>query len=219
MAVIGQIPLRNQVRDAVAQKLWSGAWSFGDDLNEARLAAELGVSRTPLREGLVMLASEGLIEAKPNRGFHVPEVDREAVAQLYPILGALEALAVRQMKDDPHKVAKDLHRINRQLAGKTVTKARRYTGDATFHERLAVACDNPLLQDELRKLWARSRGIDGALMRGMAEVEGSSTDHKEIADAIGDADLEAAAARVENHWTSGIGVVSNWIDTVLEKKE
>ena len=74
MAKIEQIPLRNQVRDRIAEQLWRGVYSFGDDLNEARLAAELGVSRTPLREGLVMLASEGLIEARPNRGFHVPAV-------------------------------------------------------------------------------------------------------------------------------------------------
>jgi DNA-binding GntR family transcriptional regulator len=89
MAQIKQIPLRNQVRDRIAEQLWKGVYSFGDDLNEAQLATELGVSRTPLREGLVMLASEGLIEALPNRGFHVPNVDATAVAEIYLVLGSI----------------------------------------------------------------------------------------------------------------------------------
>ena len=77
MAQIKQIPLRNQVRDRIAEQLWKGVYSFGDDLNEAQLATELGVSRTPLREGLVRRASDGLIDAlrKDASGELLDEVD------------------------------------------------------------------------------------------------------------------------------------------------
>lgn len=210
MGVISQIPLRNKVRDRIAEMLWDGTWASGDDLNEARLAEELGVSRTPLREGLLMLASEGLIEAKPNRGFHVPGVDPRAVAELYPVLGALEALAVRGLTGDFAKQAKALDRISGQLDRSGLSKAKRYGFDAAWHQELVQPCGNQTLLKELRVLWARSRSIDGALARGMADVENSSTEHHRIAEALATGDLAGAASQVEAHWTKGVDVVTRW---------
>lgn len=219
MAEIEQIPLRQQVRDRVAAQLWSGTFSFGDDLNEARLAEELGVSRTPLREGLVMLASEGLVEAKPNRGFHVPGVDVSAVAQLYPILGTLEALAVRGLEGGMARLAARLDRLNGQLEESSKSVPERYALDARWHEMLIAGCPNKILRAEIAALWSRARCIDGALMRGMADVHGSCADHGDIASAIREGDLISASQKVSTHWLNGIDIVTTWIVEVMSKEK
>jgi len=65
----------------------------GDKINERALCDRFGVSRTPLREALKVLASEGLVILAPNRGARVAQITRQEVDELFPILGALEALA------------------------------------------------------------------------------------------------------------------------------
>lgn len=217
MAQIQQLPLRNQVRDRIAKQLWEGVYSFGDDLNEAQLAKELGVSRTPLREGLVMLASEGLIEALPNRGFHVPAVDANAVAELYLILGSLESLAVQTATGDLQRLGTDLERINQRISKPNATYPARNKADADWHERLIANCENETLCREISSLRARSRSIDGALIRGLANAEGSGEEHSKIAQLISKGDLPAAAKYVNEHWIKGIVVVTSWIDEMTDK--
>lgn len=218
MAQIKQIPLRNQVRDRIAEQLWSGVYSFGDDINEAQLADELGVSRTPLREGLVMLASEGLIEARPNRGFYVPSADPQAVAELYPILASLESLAVETSVGDLQRLAADLDRINARLKKPNMSNPRRNRTDVDWHERLVANCPNKTLRQEISSLRARSRSIDGALFRGMASTKGSHAEHNEIAASIGAGRLKKAATLVNDHWHRGIGVVTAWIEQSLQEE-
>ena len=217
MAQILQNLLRNQVRDRIAEQLWSGVYSFGDDLNEARLAEELGVSRTPLREGLVMLASEGLIEARTNRGFHVPSADPRAVAELYPILGSLESLAVETSTGDLQGLAKDLDRINAQLKKPKASKPHRNSTDADWHKRLIGNCPNETLRQEISSLRARSRSIDGALFRGLANVKGSRAEHRDIATTIAEGKLKKAAKLVHDHWSDGISTVTAWIEEILQE--
>ena len=218
MAKIKRTPLRQQVRDQIAEMLWSGVWAAGEDLNEAQLARELGVSRTPLREGLLLLASEGLIEARPNRGFHVPGVNSSAVAELYPILGALEALAVTNLSGDRKKIAARLDAINTRIARAESSRKRRYSSDAAWHEALVEHCGNALLRAELKTLWARARTIDGALMRGLADVENSCAEHTQIANEIGRGRLATAARLVKRHWSSGITTVTRWIEETTEHR-
>jgi DNA-binding GntR family transcriptional regulator len=92
---IQRLSLRDQVRDELAGWLNDGRLKPGQRLEEERLARAMGVSRTPLREALASLARDGLVDAVPHRGFRVPALSVEVVRDLYPIIGSLEALAVR----------------------------------------------------------------------------------------------------------------------------
>ena len=217
MSKIVMIPLREQVRNRIAEQLWKGVYSFGDDLNEARLAEELGVSRTPLREGLVMLASEGLIEALPNRGFHVPMIDAKVVAELYPIIGMLEALAIESGCGDVSKQVADLNRINQRFTKPKASKFEQNSTDADWHQRLVADCLNATLIHEIDVLRARSRCIDGAIFRGIANVERAQSDHKAIADLIESGQRKKAARRVRQHWLEGIDIVTEWLEASLPK--
>jgi len=75
------------------ERIVEGSLPPGMRLNEKALCAELGVSRTPLREALRMLAAEGLIELSPHRGAAVAPLTVETVRDVFAVMGALEALA------------------------------------------------------------------------------------------------------------------------------
>ncbi len=70
-----------------------GTLKAGDKISEPDLCDLFGVSRTPLREALKVLAAEGLVDLTPNRGARVARIAPEAVEELFPIMGMLEALA------------------------------------------------------------------------------------------------------------------------------
>jgi DNA-binding GntR family transcriptional regulator len=89
--------LRKTLHDALTpglrEMIRDGNLKPGDKISEPRLCEYFGVSRTPLREALKVLAAEGLIELLPRRGAVVAQISAEDIEELFPIMAALEALA------------------------------------------------------------------------------------------------------------------------------
>lgn len=90
------LTLKQHVCQIIREKLLSGAVKPGSRLSDDLLARELGISRSPVREALGQLASEGLIEQRPRAGAFVKQLDRREVEELYEIREALERYAVRK---------------------------------------------------------------------------------------------------------------------------
>jgi len=86
-------PLHEEAADRLRDSIVQGRLAAGARLNERLLTAELGVSRTPLREAFKVLATEGLVELLPNRGAIVSQMDPARLAESLAVMGALEALA------------------------------------------------------------------------------------------------------------------------------
>lgn len=93
MAPIARPSLHDAVTGRIRDMIVEGAYPPGSRLPERVLCETLGISRTPLREALKVLASEGLLEIAPNRGARVAGLTTEDVDELFPVMGALEALA------------------------------------------------------------------------------------------------------------------------------
>jgi len=87
--------LQGTVYRQVRENLLSGHWESGQKLSELKLAADLGVNRNPVREALLKLASEGLLEREPGIGCRVPRWDFAEVADMYHLREALEGQAAR----------------------------------------------------------------------------------------------------------------------------
>ncbi len=90
---IARRPLHEEATDRLRDLIVQGRLVPGVRLNERLLTAQLGVSRTPLREAFKVLATEGLVELLPNRGAIVSEIDAVRLAETLAVMGALEALA------------------------------------------------------------------------------------------------------------------------------
>jgi DNA-binding GntR family transcriptional regulator len=89
--------LRRSLHDELATRLRdmivNGELKPAQKIPEAELCERFGVSRTPMREALKVLAAEGLINLLPNRGAVVAKITQQEIDELFPIMGALEALA------------------------------------------------------------------------------------------------------------------------------
>lgn len=208
---IQRLNLRDQVREELVDWLSDGRLAPGQRLEEERLSRALGVSRTPLREALSNLASEGLVEAVPRRGFRVPKLSAERVRDLYPVIGSLEGLALRLSGARVRELATGLDELNERLTVSHLSARQRADLDRRWHEMLISRNPNRELATLLDRTRNRVRAYAGSWVRSTAEVEISRTEHAEIARLLGAGQVDEAAEAVLRHWVRGIRVVTAWV--------
>lgn len=155
--------LTEEVYAALRQRLIEDAPKPGTFLREPDLAQAMGVSRTPIREALARLASEGLIERIPHRGFRIPKRSMDDLFHLYPVLQALEVLAGELAF--PRLTLADLDRlteINRALEGALRANDVVAAVDLNdqFHRFFTERCGNPLLYELVEDLRAQVRRLE-----------------------------------------------------------
>lgn len=211
MRQVAKARLRDDIVDQLAQLIGAGELTEVERLKEIELAGQLGVSRTPLREALLILERDGLVVSEANKGFRVAPLSEVRVRELFPILGALEALAVRTGGDVLVERVPELRAANKQI--KAGTGGKRYLLDRRWHELLWSGNPNRTLVDKLRRLWLEATRFDGNTARGMANPSGSIDEHAEITELIGKGQLAKAGKLVDEHWLGGIDVVIGWLRT------
>lgn len=87
--------LKDHVYDYIANEILIGKLHPEEKINESTICNELSISRTPVREALIQLASEGILENVPRKGFVVKSMSRKEAAELYVLLGYLDGLAAK----------------------------------------------------------------------------------------------------------------------------
>jgi DNA-binding GntR family transcriptional regulator len=107
-------PLHDNVTDALRDLIVSGELLPGTKVREHALCTRFGISRTPLREALKVLASEGLVQLMPRRGAFVAELTQTEIDELFPIMAALEALAAEtacsRLTNENIEMLRQMHR-------------------------------------------------------------------------------------------------------------
>lgn len=192
------LPLRHAVLEEIRARIVAGAWSQGERIFEDQIAADLGVSRNPVREALQALQAEGFVELEPRRGARVAIVSPEQARELFEVREVLEglvaSLAARRRTDA------ELVEIRAVVA----EGLRTATGGALvdlpslntrFHHLLATTARNELLAGTIERLrhlieWIYSQRIGQRAPRSWEE-------HRQIVEAIatGDADVAERVAR------------------------
>lgn len=152
--------LATQIVGQLRQMIYDGDLEPGSRLTEEELSQHFGVSRTPLREALKLLTSEGLITIEPNRGATVTQLSVAEIAETFPVMGVLEALAGElaavHADDDDLAELRTIHdEIVRQYRKKDL-KAY-FTANQMFHERLVTAAHNQTLATHYHQLAGRVR--------------------------------------------------------------
>jgi DNA-binding GntR family transcriptional regulator len=210
IAGINRSRTRDQIRSVLATLIGRGELKSGQRLEEVELASRLGVSRTPLREALIGMEEDGLVRSSPNKGFCVVPADAALVREIYPILGALEAAALRLAAARLKSALPELTKINDTLA-RTADKTRQYELDSQFHAVLTRLCGNPRLLKLLQTHWTQARRFDGAQRRGTADREGSCREHAQILRAVESGRIDDACDKLIDHWRRGEDVVIAWL--------
>ena len=142
----------NSIRDALEQEIISGLRIPGERLDEPQLTRQFNVSRTPVREALVELATSGLVEMRPHRSAVVAEIGAGQVIQMYEVLAELEGLsarlAVRRMSEDERATIAAFH----ARIGRLIEKCDRDNFPAlnkNFHDMIHAGAHNEILRAEI----------------------------------------------------------------------
>lgn len=180
-------PLRDVVADAIRQAIVSGRLKPGERLVEERLAAELGVSRNPVREAIRSLATEGLIEVTPRRGAAVMSLDTDDALEMIEVRAALEGLNARlaARHSTPTQIAalrKVLEEGRAKAAKGNGTPEDFVALNATYHDLLAKAGSNRVLGDIMRTLRERTAPLFGPL--GLSRAVANWEEHAGILEAV-----------------------------------
>lgn len=187
----------NEIRRAIL----SGDLAPGERLKQEQLAADLQVSRIPVREALRVLEAEGLIETRPGRGSMVIEVTRDDALEVLTVRATLESLAARLAAErgTAEAIAELREAVvegkNASASGDHVTASSAHT---RFHLDLARAGGNSHLHAELEFLPTKTEWIVSSLLQARSEY--SWQEHEAILDAVenGDADLAERLMRLHS---------------------
>jgi DNA-binding GntR family transcriptional regulator len=203
--------LSDDVVAALREMIVDGRLPAGERLNEVRLAASLGVSRTPLREALGRLVSEGAIMSSPRIGFSVRPLTAEEFRQIYPIRALLDPEALKLAGvPSPRRLAA-LETLNRALAGAKDAKSVISRDDA-WHLELLADCPNRVLVDLIEQFMLRTRRYEIAYMRERRHVGAASDEHRRILAALRARDLPRACAALRRNMESGVAPVLSWLE-------
>ncbi len=187
-----RVNLSDLAATEIRRAILAGDLAPGERLKQEQLAADLQVSRIPVREALRVLEAEGLIETRPGRGSMVIEVTRADALEVLTVRGALESLAARLAAERGTAEAigelRDAVAEGRQASasGDHATASSAHT---KFHLDLAKAGGNSHLRAELEFLPTKTEWIVSSLLQARSEY--SWQEHEAILDAVasGDADL------------------------------
>ena len=177
----------DHVYSALRERILSGDLPRGTKLRQASLAEELGVSRTPLREALRRLSTEGLVEFSPNRGATVSELDFGDMRHAWSARVALEPGSARLAAErrDEGSIAAMRAAIEQQRAA-AEDKDASFAANRAFHLALAAASGNPHLTRFAEMLWVPRIGVP-IYQAQAAEPAGANAwadEHERITDAI-----------------------------------
>jgi DNA-binding GntR family transcriptional regulator len=193
--------LSEQVYRAVRARIMDGALSPGTFLREKDLAS-MGVSRTPIREALGRLASEGFLERLPHRGFRVPDESLGNLLELYPIVASLELLAGRlalerftpsdiaELKEANHQLAKARDQGDVKAMLDFNNRFHRLISERGGNRRLATLLDDLRSQLTRLELWYYSH---------RDRTQRSIREHEEIIAAIASDDRSRALSLLERN--------------------
>ncbi|CAN5918655.1 hypothetical protein BH11PSE8_BH11PSE8_43250 [soil metagenome] len=183
----------------LAHTLGPGSW-----IDEQAIAAEYGISRTPLREALKVLAAEGLVTMKLRRGAYVTEVSERDLAEVYHLLALLEsdAAVVVSQTATPAQI-EELETLHAELEAHVADRDRFFAANERFHHRLLEIADNRWrnqLVNDLRKVMKLNR-LHSLFRQG--RLEASLKEHRRIMAGIKARDADRVQQAMKLHFANG----------------
>ena len=211
MAAVSLTPraLYEEVAELLRERIFSRELAPGSWIDELKLAEAYGISRTPLREALKVLATEGLVTMKVRRGAYVTEVSSSDLADVYHLLSLLEsdAAGVVATKATDAELA-ELQKLHKALEvaakpGKANTD-QFFALNEQFHMRLLAIANNrwrDQMVADLRKVMKLNR--HNSLLK-TGRIAESLAEHQAIMDALLARDAQRTQERMREHFANGL---------------
>ena len=191
-----------QIMTALEKEILAGAFSVGELMNEVALAERFEVSRTPVREALLSLASSGLVQLEPGRGAIVVGASLEKVFESYEVLADLmslaASLAAQRMTTLARASLRSLHEEMHGHAGKE-HRDTYYRLDNEFHDAVVMGSANKVLARCIADCQKTIAGVRHASIEAHQSLEAMYMEHERIVAAITGGHAEEARRAMGDH--------------------
>ena len=194
-----------EVAEQLRQRIFRRELEPGSWIDELKIAEEFGISRTPLREALKVLAAEGLVTMKVRRGAYVTEMSEKDLRDVYHLLSLLESdaagVVAERATDAQLKTLQDLHA---ELEATVADREKFFAINERFHMHLLEMADNrwrSQMVADLRKVMKLNRH-NSLLKQG--RIEDSLNEHRAILAAMVARDASATARAMQAHFAQGL---------------
>jgi DNA-binding GntR family transcriptional regulator len=199
-------PLYEEVAERLRTSIFSHEFAPGSWIDEQAIAKEYGISRTPMREAIKILAAEGLITMKMRRGAYVTEVSKSDLNQIFTVLALLEGQACRETalkaSEGQLEALDSIHmKLERAAADRDLEQF--FAINQSFHDKLQEISNNPWMKrviDDLRKVLKLQRR-DSLSKRG--RMESSLLEHRKILSALLARDANLSEKLMKEHLLQG----------------
>jgi len=200
-------PLYEDVADRLREQIFAKQLAPGSWLDEQSLAEQFGISRTPMREAIKVLASEGLVTIKMRRGAYVTEVARKDLEQIFAILSLLEGEAARETaakatEEELNQLDYWHHRLEKAAADRDLEQFFEINGK--FHELIQEIAGNRWMNGviaDLRKVLKLHRRDS---LTSTGRLQNSLIEHRAILNALLKRDQAGAESAMRKHLARGL---------------
>jgi DNA-binding GntR family transcriptional regulator len=202
---VGRLSLTSKIFNVIRDDILHGKYAEGEKLVEAKLAEELGVSRTPVREALKQLELDGIVENIPNRGVMVKGITKQDIQDIFTIRRAIEGIAatwaVDRITDQELEDLKETYELMEFYAFKK--DLDKFAEQNTrFHETIYKATKSRYLEQVLKDFQYYMKQSRKKSLENEGRMQLALQEHKEILDAFMNRDKESAEKALTMHVTN-----------------
>lgn len=213
-AALQRRSLHLELAEMLQEMIVSGELAQGIKVPEKRLCERFGVSRTPLREALKVLAARRLVVLEPNRGAWVSKITLADLEEVFPVMGALEALAgelaCRHVTDAEIATVRGLHEAMVAAYAQRDLKAY-FDANQQIHEAILAAARNQTLTVQYRSLATQVRRARFVANMTEARWAQATREHEEIMACLEARDGERLAEVLRRHLRNKLETVRTWL--------
>ncbi|MFC4487540.1 MULTISPECIES: GntR family transcriptional regulator [Tepidiphilus] len=198
--------LYQEVAERLRQRIFAHELPPGQPIDELGLAAEYGISRTPLREALKVLAAEGLVTLIPRRGAFVSQISASELDAIFDVLAVLEGHAARRAAERLDEgAAQRLRRLHQRLEETAHPGAidEFFEANQAFHAEVLRLANNPFLSSTIQDLRQKIRLSRHHSLYDEGRLERSLQEHRELLAALLEGEAAAAERCMREHLRSG----------------
>lgn len=205
-APVVQSRLADDVYEQILSAIVNGQIVPGERLIQEKIAAEINISRTPVREALLRLEQEGILEISGRKGFSIRKVSENEVRQLYVVREAIEGYAARAVArvKDPAQLAAIKEKVDAELDEDLTDVEVDFRVNRAIHRTIVEQLDNPMLLDMFDRVWGR--GVSLWLFAATRNDQGplEPMRHQELYKAISKGDPDSAQRAMIDHIREGL---------------
>jgi DNA-binding GntR family transcriptional regulator len=197
--LLGRRTAHEFVRDTLRRKILDGSLTPGARLFQAKVAADLRVSTTPVREALRDLANEGLIDLDAHRGASVRRIDAGTLREIYDARLVVEPEVMRRIADDvtDERLGQAVELLDRMRSEDRAVEWAHLNHD--FHRTLIEGASSRRLTEFIKGLQDTASAYVITALRGPAAFDEHNNEHQEIVEALRTRDGDAVAVAVTKH--------------------